>query len=88
MKILIGYPDEAGRGKAVQLGGLEVSDAKKIEAFYNAKQQHRYPEGIKRIEMLETIPQETAIFVGEKAAVEAEAFAAKAQNPKSKGKGK
>lgn len=70
MKIVIGYPDAKGRGKVIPLGGPEVSEAEKIKLFFAAKQQHRFPKGVRRMEMLDATVQEIAIFIGDHVAEE------------------
>jgi hypothetical protein len=79
MKILIGFPDESGRGKVMPIAGAEVADGEKVKIFFAAKQRHQFPKGTKRLELLDCTVQETAIFIGDHVADEAAAFAEAAE---------
>lgn len=61
--IVVGFEDEQGRGEPAVIHGPEVPDAEQWKTFLDAKREHIFPEGMKRLEIARVESFETAIFV-------------------------
>jgi hypothetical protein len=63
--IILGYSDEAGASTPQLVCGPEVAPVEQINLFGRAKQLHRFPKGLKRLEFVPCEAAEVAIFISE-----------------------
>lgn len=81
--IVIGFADADGQSAPQIICGPEVDENKQWAIFSEANDLHKFPKGIKRVEIMGCEVQNIAIFISEKVAEEIQDAAKKRQQQES-----